>query len=972
MKKKILYLFILGCIFILPNSIEARSAEACESGDKTTHASVFLTKVNFSTNGKKLSDILRHENSYFSMTLDGYPALCVTFGGEANSAEKYTMSTGTVPETRYSQALNFYIYGDYDGTLIYKWAIAQSIVWHDYNTDIIKEIILLDPSLKKTMQGNEANASKYADKLIGNIKGASTSNTYLWVPDIAGHQSLITTLSGCNEKATADKCPKGKMQKSNPGMECSVAKGGVSFEGFSNSPVSEDGGFTNVHYLYGEERGLSGNKYCRVYCSEIGAATMPGAFGEKLQIGSYMIWPTSENNFNSKFYKTAYPLKFKGKLTCRIGIIPDITKLGNDFTSDMPFSCKDNPLADYANNYQYLNSISESHPLHRKTNITFEIMRKKVTTKVGESVPSDEEAISMCKTAYDDKNMASSEDYRYSKAEKNCSDATNAMDNFKGDKQYKDEFGVEHDTAEWASLKADKESKCTLFESIKNEVEGTCKLYIQKFEENRQILLTYKQCAEYETTDNLYGFSSTATFNYNDEGYNVGDIDSDGVITSEATGLQGQKGLIDDGVKSPGFTFENMKNKYKQEKGTNKDDNLAQIIGKIASREISITKEETYSLYTDYQYLDKDKLEYTGTKPSSSNYISFDKYVIPSSFKNKIGKKYDLTISNIRFGMAGFGTDEQGNGSKYVCHVRFTKQRTPDTCICPEGTANAGKDLTCMNIDQDITCPDAQIQYCEDTSVEIPEECPPGDKTIYCPSPNDNISIGSCINSGMSYADCVAKYCPGAEDIKCPDTYGSSASNMDEQLRDCVQVKMAQGMSKAQAIAVCEPLVCPGGRRIIYRTIRLENPFPSYDSDTKVTQANLQVGMFNNTVKGRYPGSNWNGVLTVYNKIRNNRGTATKDKNTAKNTNKGLVGTTIYQTKTPLYTFVLNGEKISNIRDYNKNQQKGYNDFNLDCTKNNSVACVSSFVHNPLYGLTGGECQNVSKQKSSFYSCAKR
>ena len=38
----------------------------------------------------------------------------------------------------------------------------------------------------------------------------------------------------------------------------------------------------------------------------------------------------------------------------------------------------------------------------------------------------------------------------------------------------------------------------------------------------------------------------------------------------------------------------------------------------------------------------------------------------------------------------------------------------------------------------------------------------------------------------------------------------------------------------------------------------------------------------------------------------------------------------------------------------------------LDCLNDNS-ACISSFVHSELSGLTGGTCRNITK--NSFYSC---
>ena len=108
------------------------------------------------------------------------------------------------------------------------------------------------------------------------------------------------------------------------------------------------------------------------------------------------------------------------------------------------------------------------------------------------------------------------------------------------------------------------------------------------------------------------------------------------------------------------------------------------------------------------------------------------------------------------------------------------------------------------------------------------------------------------------------------------------------------------------------------------------------------------------TIKGRYPGTNWNSQKVVKNEILNNR---------------GVSGSSVYN-KEPLYTFVLNATTIKAIRNYNKN--KNYADFNLKCKKNGTTACVSSFVHSNSYGLTDGTCFSVANSGNDFYTCAEQ
>ena len=262
---------------------------------------------------------------------------------------------------------------------------------------------------------------------------------------------------------------------------------------------------------------------------------------------------------------------------------------------------------------------------------------------------------------------------------------------------------------------------------------------------------------------------------------------------------------------------------------------------------------------------------------------------------------------------------------------------------CPSGTANEGMVLKCPNGD----CNGAISTMCEKEIISEDDVCDDADgDSKYCPAPNDDINISACISAGMSYSECVNKLCNGNKKYTCKNTNGVGGK-MD--ITACVQTKVAQGLSVNEAIDACDMVICPLGKTIIYRVIDLANPFPSYDADKKVTQTGLHKGMFNDNLRGRYPGSNWNSETVVKKEILNNR---------------NVDGDSVYTSK-PMYVFELNSNTLKTIRKYNKN--KKYDDFNLKCKNNNSTACVSSFVHNKAYGLTGG-VYSGNLTKDNFYS----
>lgn len=442
-------------------------------------------------------------------------------------------------------------------------------------------------------------------------------------------------------------------------------------------------------------------------------------------------------------------------------------------------------------------------------------------------------------------------------------------------------------------------------------------------------------------TCDFYNFLTDAVMEYTDEGeygatyglvlekdtnYSCTGCESDHSMKETDTLLKqkytGPKNMFNSPVQGPEY----MKNQ----------------IEKIENREIIIeASETTYSLPPNlYNYINKDTNKYVMNKPSgnfqtlglSKNY-DFLYSNLPTSYNNKVNKKYNLIIKSITLGDNGqFHAGAAGVSiGDYVCH--YTVATDYDECLCPPGTKNEAVDLYQALLDSNgsLTCADAKLKYCNNDNVP---ECTTNcviDK--YC-SNDITTKITACVNSGKSKADCESLLCANGKNY-CPS--GTKKAGMD--ITSCVQTKTAQGMRDARKY--CENTIC-NGAVIVYRQIDLDNPFPSKDADFTVEQNNLRVGMFNLNVKGRYPGYNWNGPELVRKEIFRNRSVSTDQ---------------VYKQK-PLYHFELNTVTIMDIREYNRKQAQnddGYNDFTLSCVSDDQnkylgTACLSEFVHNPKYG----------------------
>lgn len=969
MKKKLCYYLIIVLTLFSFNSVLAEG-NSCEGLDESDLPTLHRTAISDYELKKFFGGVFDiSDGTYYNMTLDGHRALCLDKGKPARNDDKYEY-VGPVTGTNASKALGFYLSSEYPGLSMYKWAIAQYIAWRGWNSSAIQTIIRYDEML--SFKYGYMSEEQKRQMILPMINKHSGETYYIWKNKTrADGQRMITTLKGCNPPTEENpSCPTGEMFKQNDSMSCAPSKSGLTFGDFKYTAGA--GEKTNVSYA--SENGANGEElrqigsFCKLYCQESGRATLPGAIGESLPLGSYMIWPTSNNNYNNQFYKDYYPLRFEGTLECKIGVIPD---------KGLPFRCEDDPEADYYDAYTAVKNNRNNGTYNRIKNTTLEKMRLDITTwGASDSIPSSSTIEEACKAAYN-KDYTSIQ-YQYDKAIENMNYAAELLSKARAEENAVEPkqtrqcpsnyVGVPSncpytDTDQYVAAKRKTASAQAYYNEMAKIVENikagitNCKNYTINFERARQILKEYKTCAEFSADESLYAFSSAVTFNYSDTEYNTGSVAASNTVVQLDGQIEGDKNLIGDEIKSNDLKFEGLYVQTGRNAGV-----LTDKVNSIQSRKFSITKSESYNLITKYKYVDKQTKKYLPKPQNGTNYSTINtRYgVIPSSYDNKIAKNYYMTLSNISFGMVGF---TNASGSDYKCPVQFTKVGNIN-CVCPEGTKMAGKDLIGLIANNKMTCPDAQLLYCDS------DEDPPHED-MYCPNMPD-VSIGACVNSGYTKSECIDKIC--TRKYTCKNTNGVGGK-MD--ITSCVQTKMMQGLTEQQAIDYCDSVVCPIGRTIIYRTIKLENPFPSYDQ-LQNPYNGLSTGMFNNNTRGRYPGHNWNGILTVYNKIRNNRsGRLEKNESTAINKNT-TIGTKIYQTKEPLYTFVLDGGTIKEIRRYNESRKDGYNDFNssktddnMDCKINNSIACVSAFVHNQKYGLKSGECYN-NRSKSNFYTCARR
>lgn len=427
-----------------------------------------------------------------------------------------------------------------------------------------------------------------------------------------------------------------------------------------------------------------------------------------------------------------------------------------------------------------------------------------------------------------------------------------------------------------------------------------CQNYINALTYIRNILTGFMKCDSVtkqqiqNTGTSLYNFSSSARVKNDDVEYNkpislVRESNaSSGDYTYQFSGNWNSSGIRSLPAKAEVSSL--------YTKGQ-----LDSIISKIENRVTTIsTKAINYKLPTNtYNYIDKRTQKATSTKPSGA-YTVVGYSNLPISNDAKKGIDIDLKLEEVTTGHNG-----RFKLNDYVCKYQVTN----NSCICPDGTLNAGKDLTCK-LDE-MTCIEAQETYC-DTELFDDDDC---------------------------------------DRYKCKNS-NNVGGKMD--ITACVLTRQKQGATLQEAIDYCDHVVCPLGIPIIYRVISLKNPFPGKNIAHRVAGFNLEV-------VGRYPGANWNSEKLVKTQILNNRGVKAdevykKEPLYVFDLDAGVVkNIRAYNDNTSDgYTdFTLDC-----IESADKNET--------------GTKCISKkFVHDRRYGLVSGTCQHATGF-SAFEECVEK
>lgn len=1063
MKKKIFLCAIYSVALLsFGNSILAAPLNGGSNTDGTCTATLHLNKLS-GTSSINASGIDHNNHSYYMSTVDGHKSMCMNAGAPANSNTKY--SRGETITGFAAQAYQYF--SNNNGELEY--LVAQTAMWsylnnNDYET-IINGIadVYTRYSDNSGVAYNDIAARAQAIATYNTISSTSVSGTYyMWYSENIGEQAMISGLAECDPPQSAT-CPGGEMITTGSIGECNNKVGG---ETYTFQYLAISGSNDSVHQKYGEVTNASGTgAYCRLFCQEQADVTLPGLTTGTFQIGSYIVWPTSQSNSNSKFYANLYPLKFKGVKSCKLVLMPDdgnfpyagvSTVLGNG-------GCNIDPVEEYNNRYQQMYQLGNTGDYAGVRYENVRIYNGKydnepevcgILLDEGE-VSKSSLSCGAIKYTVPATNQYYNSGYRYSYYEQKINEINikadaweSAYQAWKPYEQYKDQKepypcpsgavinGVVQMTtcqrltanAETEkSLRSQKDSAANNYNSAVATFRNSsfqrsiskCREYIELFNFEREILHELSLCGNYDGNETNYNFESSASFSYNDKEYHLNNALSQENATSYSC-VGSCAGL-------------NMKEKeeLKLLSDLYTPAVLAGYVSQIENRDFQIqTNEINYTMTSNYKYINKKKNKYT-TTGGGANYVQLGVRVVPTSYNNPIldslgnALKYQLKLFNLAFGEnRKFGSD-----SEYVCEFDLTKDiieqyyycpqdsdypnkeltmyikngmsydqavakycytTNNDECLCPPGTEKEGYDLSSYL--GTMTCGEAQRTKCGGTKVDPPR----------CPKPNDDKLLEPCLNGSYDGQEhdtewCYEYYCKGS--CSCPEDSDIDKIGMDLSLHldkmscseaqnkycyssviedkyrckntngirtgmditSCVLEVQAKGSTLQEAIDYCDAVICPLGKFVIYRTIKLENPFPGKNISGIISG-------FNNDVIGRYPGANWDGKLLVYNKIRNNRsGHIITDESQI--TNNGI-GSDIYD-KEPLYRFILTSATISKIREYNDDIGEGYSDYNLECKRENS-ACVSSFVHSDLSGLsdTVGTCRN-STTKDSFYICSK-
>ena len=691
------------------------------------------------------------------------------------------------------------------------------------------------------------------------------------------------------------------------------------------------------------------DKY-QIHCFSELNQEYPGNVATPVAVGRYLVWPN--NNINPEVVKAglkAYPLRLRYSKVCKMDVDSDTLKKDYKTVKDE----LDATVSSAQNGNQQGVSSDNGKEGVRRFKISSEALDKKSCDPLQKDVDEAEKNYSNCVTAGSsacEQKYGTAQDcsYKTGKEQEDCKANNNTLSSCK--EGYKGSSGTCNDN-----------DHGNLWDKWNNYMQqkAACDEVSKKYYPVLRQLTKWKEIINTSNTFpgiSVRDFNADITVQYTlhpqiseyNEKFPLQKIKTDSSTTSVDNPNTKTDLKLD--------PFEDTTTKFNKDV----DDNSKEISDKKATiyrtvwydlNEATGKKDKLPSVnFSSVRKTSIKSINNDNISDSDQNHITTIGFVnLPIPFNAKEGtEKLILTVTNLS------GTDIDSEISNAVVNKEYTctyniTSNPPPSCVCPENTAKAGTNLLDYIKNNNMTCSDAQSKYCGTGDDDDDDDGDDDDDDYECPegTPNAGYSLNGCIGSGGTYASCKDQLC--GEVLKCPES-SNATDAMSLQFRDCVSVKINQGKDLNSAKEACNVYCNSKGKKIIYRTISLSNPFPSYDSDA-VTQKNLKVGMFNDDIKGRYPGMNWNSTITVKNKILNNR---------------GVDGDKVY-TKTPLYTFKLDAKTIQAIRKYNKKHK--YTDFKLECKKGSAAACISTFVHSSTSGRTGTGTCDKTLTKKTFYTC---
>lgn len=853
--------------------------------------------------------------------LDGVFALCQNLNrAMQNGVTMVGRKSSTVSTTIYKKAY-WYAY-DHQGDQA-KMAAGQVALWAGTS-----DVVNLSNILTQALSGFGVSASTASQIASEIINYRSDGTLYSWAYSSGGsrkgtYQNLVTMKapSDDEEEAVCDSSCDMDSFEMMPTCSNYIQNSGLVRQTPIGSCSNSYKCATQKYNISGERTRTYGDGACATFCLQQMTFTYPGNIGKAVNVGTHIVWPNNKDSRAKKINNalTTYPLKTQLEKTCHMYVLDTKFNEYQEYKNTMQQNAtvRQNSSGDGEDRYtggRSFGSIQETIKGKLLQNnfggacSDFRDDKTKADAKVQRLKPLYDQYMA-CQSAYGSCMAAKRFDTSVQ-----CSSC--------GGGEIVDSY---RNAQKWANNASERVSKCTA--------------YVEAYKSAYSLLKNINSCLNPDLEELQYSINYRVSYEdpeYSKEGdFDITEEDDDTETSCINCNTIGGLAKIKE------RPIEVSRNDVVNFANTLKSIELYQKIGK------------KYYLYdnevnTYYYYIDKATNRAKRSTTLTTNYSKIDYSNLPISHNyTNFNRRYGITLRadsvNVNMSKVTDKITKAITTHDLACSYKVTKT-TPSSCVCPENTKMAGMSLDGVVRDKHITCAEAQAEeshYCDGGNI-----IPPGDE-LTCPN-DPTMDLAPCVNAGPTYDECVAQFCTGGKNWVCP-----SGSNAGMDLSACVIPMILQGSSEAAAYEYCKDVTCPyKGIKIIYRVIDLDNPFPSYDTDATVSQKNLHAGMFNDTLKGRYPGSNWNSTTVVKSKILNNR---------------SVDGESVYN-KTPLYTFVLDTQKIKAIRQYNRSQKDGYADFTLKCL-NGNAACRSSFVHTISYGLVSGTCYSVSK--GNFYTCVK-